>query len=357
MQSVQAARTLLLMSVIVWGGCRKTAELPEQTTTGIIITGKTEIPQLRISSSRLVLLQGNAESVAASFGWDRFPVADNEGITYVLEACVDGDQFEHPVEIASSRTENLNVTVEDLNNGLRNILLPDEESKVNFRIRMESHSHEQIYSQPIALVVTAYQPLDFYPDALLIRLPGNYQSWKISSAPCIVTADRNGEYEGYVNFNNKYSIFLMVKSILTWDDLHTFSDIGSGKFGFGGKMFAVWEGAGIYKCNASTNTNTWNCRRIETFCLNGSATGNKNSEMDFDVFSNCWTATIDLGKGSFYFIANHSDEIILGHDGKNGTGSVTYNGPAITVPDAGRYKVKLSLMNAGNYSYGLQRVY
>jgi hypothetical protein len=358
MQSVQAIRAIVLMfAICIWAGCRKTTALPVQFVTDNTVTAKKEMPQLKVSSSRVLLLQGNAGAAAAGFEWDRFPVGDNEGVVYVLEACIDGDQFANPVEIASSRTENLNLTVEDLNTGLRSILLPEEESKVDFRIRMESHSHELMYSQPVAMGVTVYQPLFTYSDELLIRLPGNYQSWKISSAPYMIDAGRNGEYEGYINFTNKYPNFLMVKSIFTWDDNYTFSDIGAGKFGFGGKMFAIWEGAGIYKCNASTNTNTWSCRRITTFSLKGSATGNQDLEMKFNTFSGCWAGTIDLSKGSFLFMANHSDEIVLGQAFKSSPGNIAYNGSAIPVPTAGKYMVRLSLMNAGNYSYALQRIY
>ncbi|NCI45247.1 SusE domain-containing protein [Sediminibacterium soli] len=348
----------LVAMLYVLMGCSKNADLvmPAQAVKPEM-PAAVGSPQLIASASRIALLQGNAKNMAARFNWSKFACPDNVIMSYTIEACVSGNAFTNSVAVANcAEGESVSVSVEELNDRLRSILITGAEARVDFRVRLNTKSNAAMYSYPVAMEVTTYQPFQDFEGKNIIRIPGNYQSWKVSQAPMMVSAKADREYEGYVNFSNAYAQFLLVKSVTTWEDGYTFTDIGAGKFGFNGKMFAVWEGAGIYKCNASTNTNKWTCTRIYNWSVTGSAAGNGDAEMDFDAATRTWSLTGNFAVGNFIFRANHADKIALGHNEADATGSVAYNAPAISIPVAGRYKIVLSLLNAGNYSYGVQRV-
>jgi hypothetical protein len=362
---MQVLKTIPVITIfaatIIMTGCSKQVDQikePAVVSTESVAATSTASPQLFLSASRLVLLAGNAKNTAARFNWQKFACADNMIGSYTLQACVSGNGFADAIDIASTgEGQDLGVSVEQLNDRLRNIVLTGTESRVDFRIRLTTTGHSVMYSQPIALEVVTYQPMATFSGDNIIRVPGNYQSWKIPVAPVMVSAKNDREYEGYINFNNNYAQFLLVKNVTTWDDGYTFTDIGAGKFGFNGRMFAVWEGAGIYKCNVSANTNQWSCTRIFNWSVNGSATNGADMEMEFDAGSASWVITGNFQQGKFIFRANHANQIVLGHNNEQATGSLAYNAQTINIPSAGKYKIALSLINAGNYNYGIQRVY
>lgn len=356
---IRTTKALILGSVIFLTSCSKQVDVVAKQDS--VFSGQTTgstTPQLLLSASRIVLVEGNSENMAARFTWNKFACQESEVAGYALESCVAGNGFSNPVCVATQREgESIAVSVADLNEKLRQIVITETEARVEFRLKLTTKSNATLYTAPVALDVVTYQPAVNFDNSRIIRVPGNYQSWKIAQAPMLVADADPMEYEGYVNFTNAYAQFLLVKSVTTWEDGYTYTDIGAGKFGFNGRMFAVWEGAGIYKCNASANTNKWNCTRIYNFSIKGSAAGETDMEMDFDPGTLTWRITANLIKGCFIFRANHNDAIVLGHDQKAATGRLSYNAADIQVPESGKYRIVLSLMTSGNYNYGLQRIY
>ena len=123
-------------------------------------------------------------------------------------------------------------------------------------------------------------------------------------------------------------------------------------------MFSAPVGAGVYKFNASTNTNTWSCTKINSWSVNGTAItadGNTDIEMAFNSSNNSWEITGNFSKGSFIFRANKSNAIVFGHNVTSEVGIPDYNGTQIEISRAGSFTISLSLLSAGNYSYGLMR--
>jgi hypothetical protein len=318
----------------------------------------TAVPQLHLSTSSIVLLQDNATTNAVSFSWASFPGAVSATNNYVLEAGTQGSNFADPVAIAYTSQLSVTFTVQDFNTQLRKLIITGTKQTVEFRVRLNSGDANPVFSSPVALEVTTYQPYTYYDDSHTFCVPGNFQNWVPACAPKIISPANNGEYEGYINLSNAYPQFLLIKGAPVWSSLTTLYYIGANKFGFNGTMFSVFEGAGIYKMNVSSNTNTWSCKRINSWSLNGTAVSadpNVDADMSGDASSISWSITTNLNQGDFVFRANKSNDIVFGHNATSDLGVPDYNGAKISIPKAGNYTIVLSLGLAGNYSYSVQK--
>jgi hypothetical protein len=83
--------------------------------------------------------------------------------------------------------------------------------------------------------------------------------------------------------------------------------------------------------------------------------GNTDVDMLFNASNNTWEITGNFKNGSFIFRANKNNEIVFGHNATSEAGVPDYNGAKIEIAKTGNYTIRLSLLSAGNYSYGIQR--
>ena len=312
-----------------------------------------------ISTSKLVLLQGNESNTAVTLSWEGGKNAADENIKYTVEAAIRGTRFEDAVAIGSCNGPAIAFTVKDFNTQMRKLINAGADAMVDLRVKMEDpRAPQAIYSDAMALQVTTYQNYKEYDNAHIIRIPGNYQEWKLATAPKVVATSQSGEYEGYINFTSPYAQFLMVKGTTEWDPKVTYNYIGSNKIGFGGSVFSIFGGAGAYQLKVNMNNNTWVYTKIACWGLNGSAVSNDaNADLCMKPDANglSWSITTNLAKGSFRLRANNSNNIIFGHNASGEIGVPDYNGENIQVNKAGNYTISLSLTQAGNYAYGIQR--
>lgn len=320
------------------------------------------IGNVKISTSKLILLQGNENNVAFTLNWDLMGSNSGNGNLYTLEAAINGTEFAYRVELGSTNTSPFKISVKDLNNKVLSLINAGSEGLLAIRIRTEqlSGKNNVHYSEPIAISVIPYQYLRTYDENNQIRIPGNFQNWNLQVAPKIVSAGQNGEYEGYINFTNPFSQFLMVKGN-QWEATSTYSYIGSNKFGFGGTVLSVFGGQGFYLLKANTNNNTWEYTRINSWGLSGSSVydvkdGSKDKVMEYDAASSSWRITTNLIKGDFRIRANGNDAISFGQGANSMAGVPDYNGKNIQISVPGKYLIVLKLDSPGNYYYGVQRI-
>jgi hypothetical protein len=332
--------------------CTKNVSAPEPV-------GSSRPLSLQLSASKLELLEGNANNRAINFSWTGNKTVA-EHVHYTLEAAICGSGFGDPVEIGSGAGMGADFTVKEFNWHMRKILTTGVAGRVEFRVKFNMpHGAAPVYSDAVALNVTTYQPLINYDNSRIIRIPGNFQDWKLLDAPQVITTNTPGEYDGYIDFPNEYPQFVMVKSSTTWDPKTTFNYIGANKFGFGGSMFSIFGGSGAYRMKISTNTNTWSYTKINSWGLNGSAvsadskTDRTMAEANDDGLK--WSVTTDLVKGDFRLRANKNDEISFGHSPTDEIGVPSYEGQNIRIEKAGNYTITLELSRAGNYLYSIQK--
>lgn len=338
---------------ICMAGCSKDIGVASEQADQVEARKSSEPPQLMASQSTLVLLAGNASNTAVEFNWSAFRPGREE--QYTIEAALSGLQFADAIDIAQTGQTRFSFTVAELNAKLRGLLIDHTVTRMDFRVRLSGNAAEKVYSRPIAIEISTYHPVVTYSESQIFRVPGNYEGWKTGIASTIVSEKGDGRYEGYLNFNHAESEFLMIRG-MEWGQLSTYSDIGAGKFGFGGQTFRPLEGTGIYRFTANTDTHQWTLTRIKNWSLNGSATGHTDEEMSFDAMKQEWTITKVLDEGSFIFRANHSGSIVMGYNSDCAPGSPVYNGGAINIARAGKYRIVLSLLHAGNYYYAVQRM-
>lgn len=333
---------LVLLSCV---SCQKSVDQPAPQFV------QTEISGFRISESKMILLEGNANNKAVSFAWAPLRAGD----TYTIEADVSEDNFSDPIEIANTSSTNASFTVAQFNTLMCRLLCAENSGKIDFRVKT-SHGFVDIYSPVTAINVTTYRNYINYDDSKTLKVPGNYQGWNVATAPKIVSAKTAGEYEGFMDFENPSPQVLLVKGN-QWDLKNTFTYIGNNMFGFGGSIIDVQGGAGVYLFRASTNTNRWSSTKINSWNLAGSAVqGNSKTVMaDNDDASLSWSITTDLVAGSFRINANNGNTISFGHKDTDQPGVPSYDGADLQVKRAGNYTITLKLGNAGNYGYTIRR--
>ena len=324
---------------------------PNSGTTNI-----NNVSNFHVSASKLVLLQDNASLQAISFSWNAIA---GKGIQYTVEAAVRGTSFEEPVTLGSTDDASLGFCVQKFNSLICQILYANNTGMVDIRVKANwpELNKNALYSDAVALEVTTYQNYTDYDDPNVFRLPGNYQNWKLATAPKVVPTAIAGEYEGYINFTNQYPQILMVKGS-QWETKNTYTNIGDNKFGFGGSMISVFGGAGVYLFRASSNTNKWSYTKINSWDLNGTAVPAINGAdpvMTGEAASVSWSITTNLAKGSFRFRANNNNAISFGHKNSDDPGVPSYEGDNIVITSPGNYTIKLQLLLAGNYLYSIQK--
>lgn len=313
-----------------------------------------QISSVSVSQSRVTLLQGNAANPALTVNWqtNTNTATCSKAGNYTLEMALDGSNFDDRLEINTTDTK-VNFNTGDLNKQLSKLIPPGTSAKIAIRVRANTNNQNnaQVYSDAAAVVVTTYQEFTEYPYPQYLKIPGNYENWVLPTAPQIVSEKNDGEYEGYIQFTNAYPQFLMVKGT-QWTTLNTYQYIGNNKFGFNGSMFSIFGGAGIYLLKASINTNTWSYTKINSWTLSGSAVlgGKTNPELTYDSESQTWSLITTLQNGNFRILANNDDKNSLGQKTVNGYMVPSSDGSNFVIEKAGTYLIRLSLLQAGNYS-------
>jgi len=330
-------RKVIMLSVasLLFFACTKDMAEPvsAHTSSPVYFSG------FQLSASKLVLLQGNENNKALTLEWKINADHLGSSINYTIEAAARGTQFADPVVLGSTDRISVSLSVKEFNKKIRKVIGTGKASMVDLRIRAErNNTKETVYSDAMALEVTPYQPLIDYDDSRSMRIPGNFQNWVLSVAPKIVTSGKAGEYEGYINFTTPYPQFLMIKSATNWDIKATYQNIGDNKIGFGGTIFSVSGGAGVYRMKANMVNNTWSCTKINSWGLTGTAvSADPNAEVTMidDSETISWSITSNLAKGDFNFRANKNNDINLVHNPMDETGVPDYNAEKIHINMAG----------------------
>lgn len=346
-KALAAAVTTLMMVA-----CQKeVAQKADAVVANPVTVVPVKMAGLQLTDNNVVLLQGNASHKAVGFTWD---ANATQNVTYTVEAALDGAGFEDAIELGSTTAKNLQLDVQVLNQKLCQLILPGTTAAVAVRIRANQNENVN-YTEAKALQVTTYLDYVDYPNYM--RLAGNFENWVVATAPKLVATKADGRYEAYVHLNNVYPQFLFVKGD-AWGTAITFTNIGNGKIGFGGDIAVAKEGAGNYLVTVNTNTNQWNCTKINTWGIHGTAVGNTanaDPTMYYDAEKGMYTIALTLQKGTFRFRANDNNAITLGAVTVKGYQVPDAAGADFVVEKAGTYQLMLDLKIPGNYTCNMAR--
>ncbi len=347
---VTSMRYLVLASYIILIGMAVfLTNCQKKITSASSADNNIQIQNFKLSVSSIVLYQDNENIPALNFSWDI--TGSSLNCNYIIEAASYGTSFAQPIEIANTNSNSISINVKNANQALSELVPPGQTDMVELRLKVNNGVNSPVYSISQALRVTIYENFIEYNQLQFMHVPGNYQNWDIVNAPHIVSRNNNGEFEGYINFINPGPQFLLLKD-KNWVPINTFTDIGGGKFGFNGKVFALSSGSGLYLLRANTNNNCWNYFKINSWGLNGSAintVNNSDPEMIFDGSTSTWKINTSLQKGEFRIRANNSDTISFGKSYASGYMIPDYNGSSFNIDQPGNYYIVLNLRFAGDY--------
>ena len=213
-------------------------------------------------------------------------------VTYYLEACAKGNNFQDAVQIASDIQDlSIQISVSDLNGMLLKKFPADQVSSLDFRIRsvlsLSSGTGSYVYNSAVKTVDVSLYGLP------RLDLVGSGITQKIESAL------GDGKYVGYVKLD-------ATKSFTLKDPDANITYGGSnGVLAANGSALSV-TAKGWYKLTADTKALTfslapYNVGVVGAFSGWG---GSSDSFMDYDLAKGYWFITMDLPAGPMKFRLN-----------------------------------------------------
>lgn len=310
----------------------------------IVLSDNVTVPTLSLPD--LSLVRANGTDIL-NFYCTPVDPGFTASVTYFIEACPAGNNFETVTEIYKEITcDDIELTVNELNSILLNGFPEDQTSSVDFRIKcvletdaglgVDDHVY---YSETVNGNATIFGLL-----RLDVLISGS-ETQKIKSP------GSDGIYEGFVKFDagDAFTLFDPDNAIA----------YGAGTSGIAvdGTSITVAD-AGWYSLSANTNDLTYT---IEAYNIGlvGDATPNgwntPDSKMDYNSTDRTWEITADLTNGNFKFRLNDGWAWNLGgngtadgsadnYDSDNKTIQLSQGGKNIPVLDgAGNYTIKLNI--------------
>lgn len=304
-----------------------------------------------------------------TFVWEPVRYGINTPVTYTLAIDSVTRNFSEAVNLGSSETNTLTMTIGELNNVLINDLRITSNEAATIEVRVSSrlaNSDKTLTSDPITLMITPWwEPAPEVPVYPALWVAGDFQGWNVATAPRIVSSRAEGIYEGYIYIPDGGTNEFKLYAQQDWAPL-SYGDGGGGtiiEHNDVGNNF-VAPSFGYYHLAVDVNEMEYLLIEIETWGIIGDATPggwDTSTEMAFDPDSQKWSVTADLTPGQFKFRANDEWVIDLGMAEE---GSLRYeNHPLLpyeegarpTVAEEGNYTISIDLTEPGIYTYSIQQ--
>ena len=342
---------MLVAAVVVLASCEKD-EVKAVYTAGVA-------PVLTSSSNALILEQDNAANDAVTFNWTKAEYGFSAAQGFTIQMAPKGTSFGADLaEVNVQANTSKKFTVGEFNKEMLKIVPFGQASEVEVRIKsLVTDSIPAAYSNVLTMTITPYQDIITYAYPYALNIAGNYQDWSPGTAPQIVSLSNDGDYEGYINFDNATPEFKIVKGD-NWG-AGDYGDAGGGMLSNGGNNLKLTDGAGVYRLKANTGSMTWSALKITTWGIIGSATPGDwgaSTPMTFDEATGSWVITTNLkGGAELKFRANDGWDVNFGDNKPAVDGKPDYGGDNIAIAADGNYTIRLNIGVAGNYSYTIKK--
>ncbi len=338
---------LFTAAVAITAGCKK----EEHVTLPADSEFKAPVLTAPAAETKVAVTADNG-ATTVDITWDKASYGVQAVVSYFVQLDVAGNSFKGKINLASTSTNKLTVSLSDLNDKLLNTLkLPaNAESAIEVRTGSTLYGKDSIFSKPVKLLVTTYKELA--PAKLYVA--GAYQGWNPAAAPNLYPVTTFA-FEGYVYMGGASEF----KFTTAPDFSHVnYGDGGAGKLGFTEPGPSLYVGVGgYYKLNADVKNLTVGITLIKTFGIIGTATPHNwdaSTAMTFDTSTGKWSITVDLKPGALKFRANDDWGINYGPADSNAlNGTLIQTDGAITINDAGSYTVTIDMgqVAGAKYSY------
>lgn len=314
-------------------------------------------------------------NTAERFTWESVDFTTPVAVTYQLEAVAGGDDFANAELVGSTSSNEIQLSVEDLNDLSATLgLTPFSQGVISLRLvaLLADPSQPTIVSDVINLNVTPYTT-----DSPKLWVPGNYAdssgygaNWTPDDpeTPFLQAVEFGStEFEGFIFMSNASPEFKFTPG-QSFDG--AFGDGGAGMLSNdGGAGNLTVPGPGYYYITVNTdpdgdpttNDATWNAS-ARTWGIIGAATQPTNAagwddelDMTYNQDTKLWTVELDMQVEDFKFRAQTWDfpEANFGKDENGDASQLSFNGPNLSVAAGGRYRAELDLSTPRNYTYQL----
>lgn len=310
-------------------------------------------PALTGSASNLTLSQSLAAEEGITFSWQKADFGYDAAVTYALQLSVKGTNFAPATttEIGLGSGLSRTFTVKEFNMELLKIVPASVSSEIEARIRASvGDAVAPVYSNVFSLTAVTYRDIIQYPS---LYIAGNFQGWSPGTAPKIASRNNNGQYEGYIYFNDAAPEFKIVKGN-DWS-FGDYGMAGPGLLSNGGDNVKLTDGAGVYRLKVNTTAMTWENLKVSWGLIGDATPGGWDTDTDltFNPETGTWTLNSDLKAGEIKFRANDGWDLNMGDN--NNDGVPDEGGNNIKIEAAGNYTITLDLSVAGNYFYQVKK--
>ncbi len=327
-------------------------------------------------ASSYILTFDTRLNTAERFTWQGVTFTTPVAVTYQLQAVASGDDFADSELVGSTNSNEIQVTVEEMNNlALTLGLTPFSQGVISMRIvgSLADANQTPVISDVINLNVTPYTT-----DSPKLFVHGNYAdssgygaNWTPSdpNTPFLQAVEFGStEYEGFIFMSNASPEFKFTPTNEGFDGA-----FGAGAAGLlsndGGAGNLTVPGPGYYYITANTDPNgdgnfddaTWSAS-TRSWGIIGAATSPTNAagwddelNMTYNKDTKLWTVELNMVVDEFKFRAQQWDpstfQFGLKSDGE--PNELSFGGGNLKVNSGGRYRAELNLSNPRNYTYTL----
>ena len=171
-----------------------------------------------------------------------------------------------------------------------------------------------------------------------IYVPGNHQGWSPATAPALRSANKDGVYTGFVNFNGDFK-FTQVRD---WAGEYNSGHFETYADGFAASTDGsnITAPAGYYYVTANVPEKKLDAVKVVWGVIGDATTGGWDTDQDmaWDDAKKCWTAEVALtAAGGWKFRANDDWAINLGGAFED----LTMDGGNMSVTEDGTYAIEL----------------
>ncbi len=309
-------------------------------------------PDLSASTDQIVLAEDRADQIALSLSWNITDYGFPAAVGYTLQFDQPGFNFDSAITVTIDTfvvpaVDNLDyvMTVAELNRiAIQARLVPDEANPLAVRVVSQLQdpggavtSVDPVYSPVLTLTVT---PFSAETEPGVLYVPGAYQGWDPPTAAQLLSAEDNGEYEGYLTFPDAESLEFKFAPQPSWDLAYggdaTTLDTDGGNL-------SVPE-PGTYLLIVNLNNLTWSAMPSSWGVIGNATVGGWDADqnMIYDYQQDIWTITTDLVPGEMKFRLNDAWESNYGDDDPSDD-VLNFDGSNIPITEGGTYNIVLDL--------------
>jgi hypothetical protein len=307
-----------------------------------------------VSGEGVVLSPESPLNPGLSMTWEDMDYGTPTEVTYTIQVDKSGDDFDTPIDLASTTNTYATITSDALNGAaVAAGLTPFVQGGLEVRVRASvgTTGADPKYSGVIVYLVTPYST-----SLPTIAVPGNHQGWSPNTAPLLAAgAFGQQNYEGFVWLDGGFK-FIAPDSAgnFNWGNTD-WGDDGT----FTGKLVAEGEvditaPAGYYFVEANTEMLIYKVTATDWGIVGSATPGgwDNSTPLIYNPDTKKLEADVNLAEGAFKFRANNDWAINLGDD-NDGDGYMNYGGPDIMLSEGGNYHVVLDLSNPRAYTWSL----